>query len=173
MSAILDRILAPALGLALAAALVLAGLQWRASVTARAEVDRVGRQFAEYRETQERQHAQAMEQLRVDRNRADKARQEALDAEHLSRLAAQADADRLRGTAGQLQRYAQDLAASLRHPPGDPAAAGRSEAAAGAADLLAVVLGRMDEAAAGVVLHADAAGRAGQLCERYYDAVTP
>lgn len=159
---------------ALVSALLWGAWQWREATQARAELDRAGRQFAEYREAQERQHAQALEQLRADRARSDKIRQEALDAAHHARLAAQADADRLRGTAGQLQRYAQDLAASLRHQAGDPAAAGRGPSAGATADLLALVLGRLDDAAAGVVLHADAAGRAGQLCERYYDAaVTP
>ena len=165
---VLPRLLA----LALVAALALCGWQWRAATSARAETAAVALAFADYREAQERNTRLALEQQRAEKARADKLRQEALDAEYLARLAAQADADRLRGTAGQLQRYAADLAASLGAASRDPAAASGSAPAGGAADLLAQLSGRLDEAAERIALHAAAAARAGQLCERSYDALT-
>lgn len=173
MAGLAQRILAPALGLGLAGALLLAGWQWRQAVAARGEVDKIGRTFAEYRETQERQTREALAAEAAKAARTAKLQQEARDAEHIARLAAQADADRLRAGAGQLQRYAQDLATSLGDRARDPAASGSSPAARPAADLSAIVLGRLDEAAEGIVLFADASRRAGQLCQRSYEALTP
>lgn len=180
IAALIQRFLTPALGLALAGALLLAGWQWREATAARAEVataqakvEQGAREFAEYRETQERQAREALQAMAADKARSDKARQEALDAEFLARLAAQADADRLRAGSGQLQRYAQDLAASLGRAARDPAAAGNCPAIQPALDLFADVLGRLDEAAAGVVQHADNARIAGQLCQSSYEALTP
>ena len=180
IAALIQRFLTPALGLALAGALMLAGWQWSQATTARAATARaeaatakLAAEFATYRETQERQAREALQAMAAEKARTDKLRQEALDAEHLARLAAQADADRLRAGHGQLQRYAQDLAASLGDRARDPAAAGSCPAIQPALDLFADVLGRLDEAAAGVVLHADNARLAGQLCQRTYEALTP
>ena len=144
------------------------GWQWSRATAARAAEDRVGREFSEYREAQERQHAQALETLRADKNRADKIRQEALDAEHLARQAAQADADRLRATTGQLQRLAADLSTSLGRAAGDPATACSCQAAAERISRLAVVVGALDDLAAGAVSAAGDARTRGQLCEHYY-----
>lgn len=166
--------LSRALLLALLAALALAGWQWREATAAHAETAEVRLQFATYRETQERQVRQALETLRADKARADKVRQEALDAEHLARLDAEAAARRADAAAGQLRRHAANLAASLHAGAGaDPAAAARSEAAAATADLLADLLDRVDSAAGEVGQYADQARRAGQLCERHYGALIP
>lgn len=160
-------------GLVLGGALALAGFQAKQAADARAETAKVGKQFAEYRETQERQTRESLEKLRADKSRSDKLRQEAQDAEHLARIAAQADADRLRGTAGQLRRYAADLASSLSHRPGDPAAAPGGPPAGSAADLLAELSGRIDDAAGAIAIHAAEARRAGLLCVKSYEALTP
>ncbi|MCV2365522.1 DUF2514 domain-containing protein [Paucibacter sp. DJ1R-11] len=166
--------LSRALVLALLAALALAGWQWCAATAARAETAEVRLQFASYREAQERQARQALETLRVDKSRADKIRQEALDAEYLARLAAEADARGADAAAGQLRRHATDLAATLRAGAGaDPAVAAGSEAAATTADLLAQLLDRVDGAAGEIGRYADQARRAGQLCERHYGALIP
>lgn len=168
--ALLERIAMPLLGLALAAALALAGWQWREAVAARSDAAAVRLQFAEYRETQERQTRQALEQQRADKARGDKTRQEAIDAEFLARQSAEADAARLRASHGQLQRYAEDLATSLGRAAGDPAIAGRCEAAV---NELAVVVGALDDFAEEAATAADSARIAGQLCERAYQALTP
>lgn len=156
--------------LALLLALGLAGWQWSEAVAARADAASVRLQFAEYRETQERQARQALEKLRVEKARSDKIRQEAIDAEFLARQSAEADAARLRASHGQLQRYAEDLATSLGRAAGDPAIAGRCEAAV---NELAVVVGALDGFAEEAATAADSAIRAGQLCERTHDALTP
>lgn len=168
---LLSKYLTAGLGVALAASLALAGYQWGQATKARGETASARAEFATYRETQERQTREALQALNADKAKSDKAQQEALDAEHHARLATQADADRLRGTAGQLQRYATDLATSLRNSAGDPAAPSSSAPTDTSADLLANLSGRLDEAAAGIALHADTSRVAGQTCERYYDAL--
>lgn len=160
-------------GLVLGVALATAGYQAKQATDARAKTAKVKQEFAEYRETQERQTRERMEQLRADKSRSDKLRQEAQDAEHLARIAAQADADRLRAGNGQLRRYATDLAASLGSRPGDTAPAPGGETARATADLLAELLGRVDDAAATIAVYADSSRRAGLLCERTFDAVSP
>lgn len=158
---------------AIAAALGLAGWQWAAAAKARSETASARQEFAQYRETQERQYREALQRQIVAKTHSDKLRQEALDAEHLARLAAQADADRLRGTAGQLQRYATDLATSLHSASRDSKATSSSPPAGATADMLALMLGRVDDAAAGIALYADQSRLAGQLCERSYGSLTP
>ncbi len=173
MKALIDRLLPPVLLLALIAALVLAGLQWRAATAARAEVATVTAEFAEYRAAADRNHAQALQKRDAERRRADFKRQEALDAEHLARVAAQADADRLRAGNGQLQRLASDLSTSLGDRARDPTAPGSCPSAEERIGRLADVVGALDEFAARSVAAADDALRAGQLCERTYDALRP
>lgn len=166
--------LSRALLLAVLAALALAGWQWREAAQARADAAGVRLQFATYRETQERQAREALETLRADKARADKTRQEALDAESIARADAEADARRADAAAGQLRRHAASLAASLRAATvADPAAAACSAAASATADLLAELLERVDRAASEVGQYADQARRAGQLCERFYGALIP
>lgn len=169
--ALLQRIAVPALSLGLAGALLLAGVQYVRAERALGQVQAEAAKLADYKATQERQAREALQAAAQDKARADKLRQEALDAEHLARLAAEADAARLRAGAGQLQRLATDLATSLGDQDRGATAASSSTPARATADLLADVLGRMDEASAGVVVFADQSRLAGQLCERTYDAV--
>lgn len=141
-----------------------------ATAKAQAATETARRQFADYREAQERQTRQALEKLSRDAAHTAKKRQEAADAEHLARQAAEADAARLRSSAGQLQRYATDLAASLGDRARDSATAGSCPAAE-RASVFADVVGALDDFAQQAVQAADAARRAGQLCERSYDAL--
>lgn len=176
--AILRRV--PLLGWVCIALALLLGAQQLRLADARADVDRekaaasqVRTQFAIYRETQERQARQVLETMNRDAARTALKRQEAADAEHLARLAAQADADRLRRSDGQLRRYAADLATSLGDRARDTAAAGSCEAADARIVRLSLVVGALDEFAGRAVRAADEARRAGQLCERTYDALMP
>jgi len=140
--------------------------------TAKAETSAVRQKFAEYRETQERQARQALETQQRDAARTALKRQEAADAEFIARQAAEAEAARLRSSHGQLQRYATDLATSLGDQSRDPAAAGSCPAAE-RVRILADVVGALDDFAEQAAVAADTARRAGQLCERAYDALTP
>lgn len=141
--------------------------------TAKAETAKVGKDFATYRETQERQARQALETLQRDAALTAKKRQEAADAEHLARKAAEADAARLRQSAGQLQRYATDIATSLGDRARDPTAAGSCPSADARIVRLGIVVGALDDFAQRAVAAADEARRAGQLCVATYEALTP
>lgn len=176
--AILRRV--PLLGWAcLGLVLLLAGAGMRISALkvelsqAEAEMEKVRREFGDYRETQERQARQALETIARDAALTAKKRQEAADAEHLARQAAEADAARLRQSAGQLQRYAADLSTSLSHQARDSATAGSCEAADARIVRLSLVVGALDDFAQQAVQAADDARRAGQLCVASYEALTP
>lgn len=152
-------------------ALLLAlGAQTMRVSNAQAETAKVGKDFAQYRETQERQARQALETQQRDAARTALKRQEAADAEFLARQAAEAEAARLRSSHGQLQRYATDLATSLGDQSRDPAAAGSCPAAE-RARILADVVGALDDFAERAATAADLARRAGQLCERSYNSL--
>jgi hypothetical protein len=140
---------------------------------AHADTEKVRREFGEYRETQERNARQALETQARNAAHTARMRQEAADAEHLARKAAEADAARLRAGNGQLQRYAQDLATSLGDRARDTSAAGSCQAAEGRIRWLAYVVGALDDFAAEAAAEADARGRAGLLCQRTYDALKP
>jgi hypothetical protein len=129
-------------------------------------------EFAGYQATQERQTREALQQQLADKASTDKSRQEALDAEYLARIAAQADAGRAAAAAERLrQRAAQLAAASHCGAAADTAAAPGSPAASTPADLLAHMLGRIDQAAGDIGEFAEASHRASQLCAGVYIAV--
>lgn len=172
MNALLQRLLAPVLGAALVLALLAAAVQWRSALKAEKRAADVTSTFASYREAAERNHAAALRREAESRARGDKVRQEALDAEHLARLAAQADADRLRAGNGRLQRLAADLSTSLGDRAHDAAASAGCPAAQARIDRLAFVVGALDDFAAGAAAAADDARIRGQLCERSYEALT-
>lgn len=85
-----------------------------------------------------------------------------------ARLAADAAADAGRRLRGQLAA----LAASCRRPAADSAAAAGGASAPAAADLLADVQRRLDEAADRTARFADDSRIAGLTCERSYDSLT-
>lgn len=148
----------------LALSLLLAGWQWRQAAIARSDLALYRGQVAE-RIQQAEATARAEE-----RRRADKI-QEAQDAAHKSRLAAESDARAARASADRLRQRAAELAASCSAR--DTAPAGPGQAASAPGDLLADMLGRIDQAAGELARHADEARIAGQLCERSYRALTP
>lgn len=75
-----------------------------------------------------------------------------------------------RAVGERLRLALAEATAAPRNAPGDPSStAGRSPTADPAADLLANVRRRLDEATDGTVGFADAAHLAGQTCERIYD----
>ena len=153
-----------ALSILLALALLLAGWQWRQSVTARADL-------ALYRGQGAEQIQQAEAAARAEENRRTAKIQEAEDAAHQARLAAEADARSARASADRLRQRAAELAASCS--ASNPAPAASSPAASAPGPVLADMLGRLDAAAGELARHADEARIAGQLCERSYRALTP
>lgn len=96
--------------------------------------------------------------------------QEAQDAEHLARQAAQRDAAAARAAADSLRQRAADFAAGGL--PNDSAPAAGCEAAESRARVLADLLGRAAERADELAGQADSARLAGQLCVAAYDSLT-
>jgi hypothetical protein len=128
-----------------------------------------------YRHGGERQQrlAAAAVQAATDAARAEESRrvmrlQEAQDAEHLARQAAQRDAAAARAAADSLRQRAADFAAL----PSDAASAAGCPATDDRARVLADLLGRAAARADELAGAADSARLAGQLCERAYDALT-
>lgn len=125
----------------------------------------------------ERDAAQQAQRQEADARKTESAQahrlQEALDAEHLARLAVEDAGRRADAAAGSLRERAQQLAAAARCPAAQAGPAASSPAASAPADLLADMLGRSDAAAGELARYADQARLAGQLCERTYDALTP
>lgn len=95
--------------------------------------------------------------------------QEAQDAEHLARQAAQRDAAAARAAADSLRQRAADFATVSC---GAAAAPGSPPAAASGPGVLADVLGELAARADRLAEQADSARIAGQLCERAYDSLT-
>ncbi|OMG62309.1 hypothetical protein AUR59_018370 [Stutzerimonas balearica] len=79
-----------------------------------------------------------------------------------------ADAAAADDAAGRLRARVAELS---RRPARCPGAAGGGEAADPARDLLAVMLGRLDEAAGGIAEFADRSRAAGLTCQVSYEAV--
>lgn len=169
----MSRLVAIAAGVALASAFALAGFHALQAANARADAAKVRTEFADYRATAERQAREALAKAQADGLRTRKTQQEAQDAEYLARQAAEADAAGLRAGNGQLQRYAEDLSTSLGDRARDLAVASGGPTAQAGGSMCPHMLGRLDEASAEIAQHADAASRAGQLCERSYDALKP
>lgn len=172
MSALLDRLLVPALATGLTCALLFATAQWAEARHAGARAARTAQEFAEYREVQERLTRERLERLVAQANQRDRQRLEALNAEYEKRQAAERVADQLRVSHGQLQRLAADLGTSLAdRDAGDAAAPSRCEAERARIGVLADVLGELDRFAQAVSAEADGSRRAGELCERSYEAL--
>ncbi|MBJ9617737.1 DUF2514 domain-containing protein [Burkholderia multivorans] len=115
--------------------------------------------------------AKQISDLKAERDeyqRRTAAQQEIANDANQQRTAALADAFAARAAAGSLQQRVDQLVAAARHP----AASAGSPAAGDALDLLADVLGRIDERAGELAEYADRARIAGQQCERDYDALT-
>lgn len=168
-----DRLLAPVLAVCLVAALALAGYQTKQAADARKLTAEVNAAFAAYRGTVEKREAEREAQARTDELRTWSKQQEAQNAHYLQIRAAQAGLARARAAAVSLRERADALAAEARCAPSDPPAADGGPATNAAADLLAAMLRRVDDAAGTIGEYADQARAAGQLCERTYDALSP
>jgi hypothetical protein len=167
------RLFAPVLAVALLLALAGVGYQTKQALNARALYQAERAAFASYRAKAATDQAAAVADEAAKGVRERNTIQEAQDAEHRARVAAQADAAAARTAAVGLRNRAQELATAARCAPRDSALAASSEAADTPADLLAVMLQGVDDAAGTIGEYADAARLAGQLCQRSYQALTP
>jgi hypothetical protein len=84
-----------------------------------------------------------------------------------------ADAAAATDAGDRLRQRVAELASACRGAPGDPAASAPGTPARSAADLLADVQRRLDEAADGIARHADRARSAGLACQKAHGSLTP
>lgn len=156
------------LTIAMLLALLAAVWQWRDATAADARADRASAALAAEQGARLKEH-----EARAEENRRIHILQEALDAEHISRLALEDDVRRADTAAVGLRERARQLAAAARCAPSRAEAAAGGPAAEAPGDLLADMLDRLDERAGELARYADQARIAGSLCERAYDALTP
>lgn len=147
----------------LALALLLAGWQWRQAVTARADL-------ALYRGKVAEQIQQAEAAARSEEQRRTAKIQEAQDAAHQARIAAESDARAARASADRLRQRAAELAASCS--ASNPAPAASSPAASAPGPVLADMLIRLEEAGREIAEESDRRRIAGIACERVYRALS-
>lgn len=131
------------------------------------------REMQQLRADQATAVANALEQQRLQLNQTLVTQGKAADDARDQRDAARRAAVSERAAAGELQQRIDQLTARACGASGGATAAGGGQAAQEAADLLAYVRGRLDEARAGTIEFADGAAIAGAFCERAYDALTP
>lgn len=140
---------------------------WRKdSVIAGIDADR-----ARERRDQALSQVKAVDDARIEEQRRTAAQTEIANAAIQNAKAAQADARAADAARRELLARAAALANAARRP-GDSNAVGGSAPAFNAADLLADVLGKIDQRAQELAEFADAAHIAGQACERSYDSLT-
>lgn len=162
-----------ALLVALLAALAMAGWQWGRAEGYRADLAKAKNAFADERTALAQAQTKAITEARAEEAATARKIQEALDAEHLARVALEDDLRRADATVVSLRQRTRELAVAARCPASNPATAASSPPANPAADLLAELSSGLDEAAGAIALYAAKASIAGRLCERSYDALGP
>lgn len=162
-----------ALFVALLTALALAGWQWGRAEGFRADLEKAKSTFADERTELAQAQTIAVTKARAEEAATARKIKDALDAEHRARVALEDDLRHADAVAVSLRQRTSELAVAARCPAANPATTASSSAANSAADLLAVMSGRLDEAAGAIALYAAKASIAGQLCERSYDALGP
>lgn len=146
--------------------LALLGYQWGQAEQQSRRADRAANELAGWKKAyQDEANARGTEKARADLI------QEALNAERTTRLSLEADVRRADASARSLRERARQLADASRQACPPVAASAGSAPAEAPADLLAGMLGRIDEAAGELARYADDARTAGQLCERIYDSM--
>lgn len=141
-----------------------AGVRW-----SEGELERERAQHARAQADAERRHSDALEAVR--RRESALIEQTERIVDDAREVVAQAQRDAAAADAAQGRLLDAARAAARRCTAGAAAgAAGRGAPAPAAGDLLADVLGRIDQAAGDLARHADAARSAGLTCERAWDA---
>lgn len=110
---------------------------------------------------------------REEEQRRIAAQKEALDAAEQNAARARADLAVADAAAGRLRDRLAAFVAAAREAAGNPHTVQPGQAASDPAGVLADVLGRCITRVRFLAAVADERGTAGQLCERYYDALNP
>lgn len=122
---------------------------------------------------QQRRHEEALVAARSVEQRRIQETQKAADEAKQALTRARADAAAAADAGQRLRQRIAALATASCAASGDPAAAGSSTAAHAAADLLADLQRRLDEATDSIARFADESHASGAACERIHNALTP
>jgi len=164
-------------GLALVIAAILAGafgLGWMArGHKADADINALVAQHAKEKAERATQHAAHVEQVRKEERDTQRLIQEAQDAEAQKRMAAEAARRKSDAAARGLHYELQATRAELDALKNNPATPPGCKAAAEAGAMCAVLLGRCNDRRRELADFAESSARAGDLCVRTYDALTP
>lgn len=164
-------------GLALVIAAILAGafgLGWAArGHKADADINALVAKHAKEQAERATQHAQHVEQVRKEERDTQRLIQEAQDAEAKKRAAAEAARRRSDAAAVGLRDELQATRAELEALKNDPSASPVCKAAAEAGAMCTVLLGRCNDRRRELAAFAEDSTRAGDLCVRTYEALTP
>lgn len=162
-----------ATGLALLAALGLAGYQAHRADKAELALATKTSEFAEYRRAAADQALKVANANGLETARRLKVQSEALHAETLKSQAVQAAAARAAAAHGSLRGETARLAARGRAAASDPSLGPECQATGTASAVLADLLGRCSSERRELAQYADRARIAGEACVSSYDALTP
>lgn len=165
-------------GLRALAALMLAGALFGAGYVVRgamadAEVSALKQAQAEERAERAEKHANQIAVVRAEEQATQRLIQEAQDAETQKRMAAEAARRRADAAAGGLRDELQATRAELDALKNDPATSPGCKAAAEAGAMCSILLGRCNDRRTELADFAESSARAGDLCVRAYEALTP
>lgn len=162
------------LGVLLALALVIAGVEHTRRLTAYERLATVQAQIATERANAAEAARKAEQEARAEENRRQAATRKVIDDAQAQAESARADAVAAGAAADSLRQRVAALVASARRGVGNSAPGERSkgEPDSAALDLLADVFQRADSTSGELATYADRLRIAGQACERQYDALT-
>lgn len=155
---------------ALAAAALLLFARWKESIREEGRQE-VRAEWALDREAQKDAAIRQAAANAAETARRLKQQQEAQHAHQVQLAAVRRDAARADAAARGLRQQLTEFAAAARGAAGDSAPAGAGEATR--IQLLADMLGDVEQAGRAMAAEADAARAAGQLCTAAYEALTP
>lgn len=161
-----------ALLVALAAALLLVGLQSYRLADEKRDHARSRATHAEQLAALERASKEAEQSARAEEQRRAEALQGVIHETEKQLERARADAGAAADAGQRLRAQLASITVSCRRGSGHSGASGAGAPADATSDLLADVQRRLDEATDTIARHADAARTAGAACERSYRALT-
>lgn len=159
-------------GLAAAAVAFGAGYKVRGH-KADADLEALRSSHAQERTRMEVARADAVARVRQEERDNQRKLQEAQDAEYRKRLEAEAARRRADAAAVGLRDELQATRAELDALQNDPSTSPGCKAAAEAGAMCAVLLGRCNDRRTELAEFAESSARAGELCVRAYEALTP
>lgn len=141
--------------------------------SAEAEIAKLNAVHAAEKTKRAEQHAEDIERVRTEERNTQRKIQEALDAENAKRTAAEAARRKSDAAAVGLRNQLQATRTELADLQADPSTSERCQAAAATGAVCTDLLGQCSERRRELAAFAESSARAGDLCVRTYQALTP